>query len=176
MSEKAIAQKKIVVDDLKDRITRASLVVITDYVGFTVKDLTGLRKKLRPSGGELKVLKNTLIHRAASECGYDGLEGNLKGSTALLLGYDDPIIPLKVMVDYFKEIEKGSMRAGIVSKTVFDEKQLKEIAKLPPREVLLAKVVGGLQSPISGLVNVLQGPIRKLVYALQAIKDKKGGE
>ncbi|OGC11524.1 50S ribosomal protein L10 [candidate division WOR-1 bacterium RIFOXYA12_FULL_52_29] len=176
MSEKAIARKKIVVDELKDRISRSSLLVIADYVGFTVKDLTGLRKKLRPTGGELKIIKNTLIHRAASECGYEGLKDNLKGSTALLLGYDDPVAPLKIMVEYFKEIEKGTMRAGIVNKLVFDEKQLKEISKLPPRDVLLGKVVGGLQAPISGLVNVLQGPIRKLVYALQAIKDKKGGE
>jgi large subunit ribosomal protein L10 len=75
-----------------------------------------------------------------------------------------------------KEFEKGAVRIGIVDKNVYEEKQLEELSKLPAKEVLIAKVIGGFQAPLYGLVNVLQGPIRKLVYALNEIKSKKGGE
>jgi large subunit ribosomal protein L10 len=166
-------------------------MVLSDYRGFTVKEITELRRKLRAEDSELHIIKNTLIERAATESGYEGLKDSLKGSTAVLLGYRDALSPLKVLVKFIKETEKGGIRAGVVEKTLLSQKDLGELAKLPPKEVLIGKLVGGLKSPLFGLVNVLQGPIRKLVYALNAIKDlpdrtstssvesqasKKGGE
>jgi len=176
MSEKAIAEKQKVVNNLKEKISRANVVLISDYLGMSVKEMTDLRKKLRAEEAELHVFKNTLIERAVTEAGYPQLKEHLKGSTAILLGYKDAVAPLKILVKFIKEAEKGAYRVGAVDKNIFDQKQLAELAKLPPRDVLIAKVVGGMQAPIYRLVNVLQGPIRKLVYVLDAVKAKKGGE
>ncbi len=176
MSAKAIAVKSKVVDELKEKISRSNLVVITDYLGYSVKQMTELRKKLRAEDAEMTVVKNTLIERAVVASGLDDLKGHLKGPTVVVLGYKDTVTPLKVLVKFVKDAEKGAIRVGAVDKKVFGSKDLEAISKLPSREILIAKVVGGLQSPISGFVNVLQGPVRKLVYALDAIKAKKGGE
>ncbi|MFH1386633.1 MAG: 50S ribosomal protein L10 [bacterium] len=175
MSAKAIAKKNIVVENLKEKISRSKVVVVTDFLGFSVKDITTLRRKLRAANAEFSVVKNTLISRAVTESGFPKLSEHLKGPTAMLLGYDDAVAPLKVLVGFLKEAEKGSIRIGVVEQDVFGEKDLASISKLPSKEILLGKAVGGLKSPLYGLVNVLQGPIRKLVYVLDGIKDKKGG-
>lgn len=171
MSERAIAEKKKVVDELKEKVSRTNLLVVADYLGFSVKQITELRKKLRAEDSEFRVLKNTLVERAVPQ-----LKEHLKGSTALLMGYKDAVGALKVLVKFIKDSEKGRIRAGIMDENLYGEKELNEISKLPSREVLLSKLVGGLQSPISGFVNVLQGTIRKLVYALDAVRKQKGGE
>ena len=176
MSERAIAAKSKVVEGLKEKISRSKLLVLSDYLGFSVKEMTQLRKLLRAENSELKVIKNTLVERAVKESGLGELQGHLKGPTAVILGYQDTVAPLKVLVKFIKDAEKGTIRIGVLEKKVFSRGDLTAISKLPSREVLLAKVVGSLQSPIVGLVNVLQGPIRKLVYTLDAIKAKKGGE
>ena len=176
MSERAIAAKSKVVENIKENISRSKLLVLTDYLGFSVKEMTQLRRQLRAENSEVKVIKNTLVERAVKESGLGELEGHLKGPTAVILGYQDTVGPLKVLVKFLKDAEKGTIRIGVLDKKVFSQGDLTAISKLPSREVLLAKVVGSLQSPIVGLVNVLQGPIRKLVYALDAIKAKKGGE
>jgi large subunit ribosomal protein L10 len=176
MGEKAVAVKKKVVDGLKEKIDSASIIVLSDYRGVTVKQITELRKALRSEESEYKIVKNTLLHRAIEAAGFKDLKEHLEGPTAMLLGYKDPIGPLKALVEFVKDNEKGEIKAGIFEKAVIDKKSLTEIARLPSREELLAKVVGGMQAPIYGLVNVLQGTIRKLVYALNAVKDKKGGE
>ncbi|HVN67363.1 MAG TPA: 50S ribosomal protein L10 [Candidatus Sulfotelmatobacter sp.] len=176
MSEKAIALKQQEVNELKEKIGRAKVLVVSDYLGYSVKQITDLRKKLFANGSEFRVVKNTLIERAVADCGYDALKDHLKGASALLLGFNDAVAPLKVLVKFIKDNEKGEIRVGVVEKTVFNATELGAIAKLPAKEVLIAKAIGGLQAPLSGLVNVLQGPIRKLVYALDAIKKQKGGE
>ncbi|MCU0640605.1 MAG: 50S ribosomal protein L10 [Candidatus Margulisbacteria bacterium] len=176
MSEKAIAAKKLIVDELKEKLSRATVLVVSDYQGYSVKQITELRKKLRPENSELKIIKNTLIERAVEESGLSELAPHLKGSTALLLGYQDAVTPLKVLVKFIKDNEKGAIRGGLVDKTVFGEKELTAMSKLPSKEVLIGKVVGGFKSPLYGLVNVLSGSTRKLVYALEAIRKQKGGE
>lgn len=176
MSEKAIALKQQEVNELQEKIGRAKVLVVADYLGYSVKQITDLRKKLFANGSEFRVVKNTLIERAVKGCGYEALTGHLKGSTALLLGFGDAVMPLKVLVKFIKDNEKGAVRAGVVEKSIFSGQELGEIAKLPAKDVLIARAIGGLQAPLSGLVNVLQGPIRKLVYALDAIRKQKGGE
>jgi len=176
MSERAIAEKGKEVEKFKDKISRARILVLSDYLGFTVKEITALRKKLRAEDSEFRIVKNTLFERAVSETGFPQLKDFLKGPKAVLLGYKDAVSPLKVLVKFIKEIEKGTIEVGVVEKKVFSQSELIEISKLPTREALLSRVVGGIQSPLYGLVNVLQGPIRKLVYALIEIKAKKGGE
>lgn len=176
MSERAIAEKQKKVDDLKDRISRSSIMVVADYLGFSVKQITELRKKLHAENAEFSVVKNTLIERAVGGDGLSPVGDHLKGPTALLLGYRDAAGPLKILVKFIKEAEKGRIRVGIMDEKILSGAELNEISKLPSRDVLLGRVVRGLQSPIYGFVNVLQGPIRKLVYVLDAVKKQKGGE
>lgn len=176
MSTKILEKKKKKVKEIKEKIESASVLVVTDYCGLTVKGITELRKDLRADESEFKIFKNTLVQRAADDAGMSDLKGYLSGPTALLIGYKDAVTPLKTLVKFIKENEKGEIRAGIVEKSFVKKEQLLEISKLPTREVLLTKVLCGLQSPLYGLVNVLQGSIRNLVYALDAIKNKKGGE
>jgi len=176
MSAKAIAAKNKVVVEIKEKLERSKVVLVSNYLGFRVKDITDLRKRLRSEDAEYRVVKNTLLERAFEQSGFPQLKEYFKGSTAILLGYKDAVAPLKIFVKFLKEAEKGELKVGLVEKQLFNAKDLGEISKLPSKEVLLGKLVGGLQAPIYGLVNVLQGPVRKLVYALNAIKDKKGGE
>ena len=176
MSERAIAEKNLVVEEFKEKISRAKVLLLAQHSGFSVKETTELRKKLRAEDSEFRIVKNTLLERAFSGAGFAQLKDYFKGPTAVLLGYKDAVAPLKVLVKFAKDNGKGELRIGVVEGSVFSSKDLTEIAKLPPREILVAKVIGGFQAPIYGIVNVLQGTIRKLVYALSAIKDKKGGE
>jgi large subunit ribosomal protein L10 len=172
---KVVEKKKTAVDQLKQKIDAANVLVISDYRGVTVKQLTELRRKLYAQESEFKVVKNTLMRRALEAAGLERLSEHLAGPIGVLLGYKDPVEPLKALVDFIDEIEKGEIKAGVVEKTIIDPKGIADMAKLPPREVLLARVVGGLNAPIYGFVNALQGNIRKLVYALNAVREKKGG-
>jgi len=171
---KILKKKREVVDDLRKKIDSASVLAVSDYRGISVKQVTELRRKLRPEESEFRIIKNTLLRRAFESAGYEKLSEHLQGPIGLLLGYKDPVGPLKALVDFMEEAEKGEIKAGMVEKTLVDQKGIAELAKLPPKEVLIAKVVGGFQAPIYGLVNCLQGNLRNLVYALNAIREKKG--
>ncbi len=174
MSSKTLAKKAKVVEALTEKIGASNILLLADYRGFSVKEMTQLRQKLRRDEAELKIVKNTLLKRALAAAGFNGLESHLQGTTALLMGYKDPIGPLKTLVAYIKEIEKGSVRAGLLEKALVDNKGIIEISQLPSKEQLIAQVVGGFKSPLFGLANVLQGPLRKLVYVLKAVQEKKG--
>ena len=170
---KVLAKKQEAVSQLQEKISAAKVLIISDYRKVNVKEMTALRRKLVKEKSELKIVKNTLLKRALAACGYTGLDQHLSGPTAVLFGYEDPIVPLKLLVEYVEEIEKGELRGGLVEGIVVDQKEIAALSKLPPKEILIAKVIGGFKSPLYGLVNVLQGNIRKLVYALNAIREKK---
>lgn len=173
MVSKALDAKKESVKKLKDCIDKAKIAVIADYKGFNVKEMTDLRKLLYKEDAEYKIVKNTVLSRAVDSA-YPDLQKHMQGTTAILLGYKDAVAPLKIMVDFLKEIEKGAVRAGVIENAFVGQEDLIKISKLPGRDVLLAKLVGSMKSPMSGLVNVMQGTIRSLVYALNAYKEKKG--
>jgi len=175
-SAKILEAKKETVSGLKEKIEKASILVLSQYSGFTVKEISELRKKLRAQDSEFNVVKNTILKRAMEAAGYSSLGQYFNGPTALLIGYKDPVSPVKTLVNYIKEVEKGEVRVGVIEKSVVLKEKILEISKLPPREILIGKVVGGFKSPIFGLVFVLSGTLKKLVYALNAIKEKKGGE
>ena len=172
---KVLEKKKKVVDELKQKIDSASVMIISDYRGVTVKQITELRSKLYAHESEFKIIKNTLLSRALESAGFEQLKEHLSGPIGVLLGYKDPVEPLKALVDFIEENEKGEIKVGVVEKSIIDKKGLENMSQLPPKEVLLARMVGGFQAPISGLVHVLSGTIRKLVYAINAVKEKKGG-
>lgn len=166
-------EKVIQIADVSDRLGRANSVIMLDYRGFSVTEITELRKRFRDAGIELKVAKNTLVLRAAKERNIDGLDPYLAGPTAFAFGYGDPVTPAKVLSNFVKEFRKGTIKGGIIEGKVIDAEVVKQLSDLPPREVLVAQVVGGIAAPLTGLVTVLNGTVRKLVYALDAVKRQK---
>jgi large subunit ribosomal protein L10 len=172
-SESILQQKKEVVKALTEKISAAKALVLADYRGLTVEQDTELRSALRKAGVEYKVVKNTLTKFAAKENGLEELDPFLNGPTALALSDSDPVAPAKVLSEYAKKYDKLELKVGVVEGKVIDINGIKALADLPPREVLIAKALGGLNAPISGFVNVLNGNIRGLVVALNAIREQK---
>ncbi len=172
-SEKTLQQKKGVVKELSEKIKAAKAIVLADYRGLTVEQDTELRNALRKAGVEYKVVKNTLTSLAMEENGLNDLNAYLSGPTSIAMSDSDLVAPAKVMSEYAKKYEKLDLKAGVVEGKIIDVDNIKRLADLPPREVLIAKVLGGFNAPISGLVNVLNGNIRGLVVALNAIAEKK---
>lgn len=169
-------EKEAAVAEVKDRFQRAKVVVLTDYRGLKVAEMTELRRKLREAGVEYKVIKNTLATRAAREADLAELETYLTGPTAMAFGYEDPAVPAKILATFAKEHKNLQLKAGIFEGKALDQNQVKTLADLPSREQLLAMVAGMLQAPMRGLVTVLSGPMRNLVYGLEALRKKKAGE
>jgi large subunit ribosomal protein L10 len=165
--------KKAVVSDLKDKLVATKGAVLVNYRGLTVAQDTKLRRKFREAGVDYFVAKNTMIRLAAEQAGIEGLEPFLEGPSAIALSVTDPVMAAKVMSEFLKDIKTISIKSGILEGNVIDEAGVKALANLPSREVLLSRVFAGMQSPIGGLVNVLQGSIRNVVYALDAIRQQK---
>ena len=167
-------KKKEAVKDIKEKFEKSSVVILTDYKGLTMSQLSGLRKKMKPFDAEYKVLKNTLIGLALKDKPFEGIGKLLTGPTAVVFGYRDQVMPTKVISEFIKENEKLSIKGGILEGKLIDPKTISALAKLPSREVLIAKVLGGMKAPITNLVFDLKGMINKLVFALSAVRDKKG--
>lgn len=167
------AEKQATVAEIRAKLEKAKGAVLADYRGLNVADATQLRRALREAGIEFRVLKNTMTRIAAREAGIQGLDVYLEGPTAVAFGFDDLVAPAKILAKFAKDNKKIVIKAGIVEGKVVDEQGVKVLADLPPREVLIAKMLGSMQAPISGLVNVLQGNIRNLVYALEAVRNQK---
>ncbi len=172
MSDKKIAKQQVV-NEIKEKFQRAEAVVLVDYRGLNVAEATELRKRFREAGADYKVYKNTLMTRALTELGMEELIPYLTGPNAVALGYDDPVVPAKIISEFAKDHDKLEIKAGMISGKVIGAEGIKSLASLPSKEVLVAQVLGGLNAPITGFVNVLQGNIRNLVYALNAIAEKK---
>jgi large subunit ribosomal protein L10 len=172
-SEKMLQLKKEVVKGISEKVKAAKSIVLADYRGLTVEQDTELRNALRKAGVEYKVLKNTLTSLAMKENGLDEMDAFLKGPTSVAMSDSDLIAPAKIMAEYAKKFEKLELKAGVVEGKIVDVDGIKKLAELPPREVLIARVLGGLNAPITGLVNVLNGNIRGLAIVLNAIAEKK---
>lgn len=166
-------EKQKVVEDIKKKFQGATGVILADYRGLTVSQVTKLRVELRQAGVEYKVLKNTMVRRAADEVGIKGLEEFLEGPTALAFSVD-PVAPAKILSEFSKKNKATlTIKAGVLEGRVIDAEKVKELANLPSREVLLSQVLAGMQGPLQGMVNVLQGPIRKFGYALEEVRKLK---
>lgn len=169
------AAKQAIVAELKEKLTGAKGAVFTTYKGLTVAQDTKLRKALREAGVEYRVVKNTLTRIAANEAGIEGLNEYLEGTTALAVSMEDAVAPAKVISDFIKEnkLESLEIKVGLLDGKVISLDEVKALADLPSREVLIARVMAGMQSPLTGFVNVLQGNIRNMVYVLEAIRKQK---
>lgn len=166
-------EKQVLVEELVEQLGQAKGAVLTDYKGINVNKLTDLRGQLRKEGVEFKVVKNTLAKRAASELGIEDLNSHLEGPTAIAFSLEDPVAPAKAVASFIKANKMLAIKAGLVEGKVISMAGVQALADLPPREILIAQVVGAVAAPLSGFVNVLQGPIRKLTYALEAIRQQQ---
>ena len=158
-SANVLEQKKQVVAQLVETLKSAQAGVLVDYRGITVEQDTQLRAKLREAGVEYKVVKNTLTRFAAKEVGFEALDEQLNGPTALAISTTDAVAPAKVISDFAKEVEALQIKAGFVDGKVISLDEVKTLASTPSREVLIAKIMGSLNAPISKLVRTLQARV-----------------
>ncbi|GAQ94864.1 large subunit ribosomal protein L10 [Thermodesulfovibrio aggregans] len=141
---------------------------------MTVAEISELRQAIKDSGGEYKVCKNTLFKIAVSDVSLrEQLESSLKGCTGVVFGYDDPVVVVKKALDFSEKNEKFKIKQGVVEGKVYSLAELKEISKLPSKNVLLGMLVGGMSSPLQKMAYAMQGVTLKLLYALEALKNKK---
>ena len=169
-------EKEKVVRELTEKMKEAKAIYLTDFTGLDVVRATELRKKLREASVEYQVVKNTLAQLAAKNAGMEMLLDYLTGPTGLAFGVKDPIVPAKILVDFAKNDDKPSVKVGVIDGKMIDIKQVKQLALLPSREVLLSQLLSAMQSPISGLVGALSGIIQKFVGTVDAIAKQKEGK
>ncbi len=169
----ATPEKEAFVEELNDCFERAESMVITDYLGLDVAQMTELRHKLWESGVEYKVVKNTLAKIAAGQSEIEGIDNFLSGPTAIAFGMEDVVSPAKVLVNFAEDNDELEIKAGYLNGNIIDVDKVNSLAEIPPREELLAKAFASMKAPITGLVNVLQGNIRGLVQVLNQIKEQK---
>lgn len=172
-SEKILAQKQQVVAELADKLKAAVSGVLVDYKGITVEQDTKLRAELRKAGVYYAVKKNSIISLAAKQVGLDDLESVLSGTTAIAISDTDLTAPAKVLAKFAEGNKNFTLKAGFIEGKAVNAEEIGELAKLPSKEVLVAKFLGSMNAPISGFVNVLNGNLRGLVVALNAIAEKK---
>ena len=166
-------KKQAVVKELVEKLSQAKGAVIINYRGITVSQDTKLRRKLSEAGVEYHVVKNTMTRLAAHELGITGLDTYLEGPSAIAASTVDPVAPAKIISEFAKEFKVIEIKAGLLEGKVIDADEVKALANLPSREVLLAKLLGTLNAPITGFVNVLAGNIRNLVYVIEAVRKQK---
>lgn len=154
-SAKALEQKKQLVAQIAESLKNAQAGVLVDYRGLTVEEDTNLRNKLREANVQYFVAKNTLIRFAAKETGLDGLDEILNGPTAVAVSAEDPVAPAKVIAEFAKSNDKLEIKSGFMDGNVMTLDEVNTLAKTPSKETLIAKMMGSLNSPVSGLVRLL---------------------
>ena len=159
-SNAILEQKKQAVAELAEKMRNASAGVLVNYQGITVEDDTKMRAALRKAGVQYMVVKNSLTGRACDEVGFGEMKQHLVGMTAIAIS-DDPIAPAKVLKEYSEKVESFKILAGFLDGAVVDDKTVLELAAIPSKETLIAKMLGSLQSPLYGLAYVLQAKIDK---------------
>ena len=168
-------EKVRVIEELAEKL-RGGSAVLVDYQGMDVAQSTQLRARSREAGVEFVVAKNTLTRRAAGEAGVEDLSEYLVGPTALAFS-EDPVASAKLMAEFADQVESFALKGGLLEGgRVLDEAEIVALSRLPGREQLLAQVVGGISSPLTGLVNVLNNTVQGLVVALNQIAEQKGAQ
>ena len=173
MRKQTLKAKTDNVEEIKEKIQKAESVVLVDYRGLDVAQITELRSRYRDAGVDYKVYKNTMMRFAFKDSGLEEFNQYLKGPSAIAFGYDDPVNAAKITSEFIKDNDKLEIKAGIVDGKIIGIEEVNNLAKLPSKEVLIAQVLGGFNSPIQGLANVLQGTIRSLATVLNAIAEEK---
>lgn len=157
--------KAAIVADIKSKFDRAKTVVLVDYRGLNVAEVTELRNQMRQAGVEYCVLKNTMINLAITDMGIDEVKTHLEGPTAVAFGYEDMIAPAKILTEFAKKNKNMTVKCGVSDGAYIDVAGVEALAALPSREVLIARIMGSMMSSVS-----------KFVYCVEAIRKKQAGE
>ena len=166
-------EKEEIVKNIAEDLNKAKSIILTDYQGLTVNDIQDLRNKIQEKEGDFKVIKNSLFQKALDKSELKGIKvDEISGPLALGLGFGDVVVTAKEIYTFAKEKELPKISGSILEGKYLDKKETVALAKLPSKEELLAKVVGSINAPVSGFVNVLAGNMRGLVSVLNNIKDK----
>jgi len=166
-------EKAQLVSELKEKFGNAKGIVFTDYRGLNVEEITELRNSLRESALEYRVVKNTLARIAAEGTPVDQAKDIIAGPIGIAIGYDDPVLVVKKVLEFNKSNDKLEVKGGFVEGTVFAFDELKSISKLPPKEVQLSMLAGAMKAPATKLAELLSSTVTRLAYAMEALKDKK---
>ena len=156
MSIEAQKEKQKIIDEIKGKLEKAKATVVIDYLGVTVAQADAMRRKLREANIDYTVYKNTLVQRAVQDTEYEPLIQALKGPSAFAISYEDAAAPAKTLNEIIKEYKKMEFKAGIIEGTFYDAEGVRKIAVIPPREELIAKFMGSIQSPVSKVVRTFQ--------------------
>jgi large subunit ribosomal protein L10 len=167
------AKKEKTVNELQDKFSQAKSLFLTDFRGLNVEEMTRLRRGLKEKGAEYRITKNTLIRRAVEKGEFEGIVDYVQGPIGLVLSYQDPVAPAKALYELFRKLEKPKVKVMWIEGRFYDQSQLKTLAFLPGKEILLAQIISGLNSPIAGLVGTLQGVLRELVGTIDAIREEQ---
>ncbi len=170
-----LKEKKEVVNNFKEMFSKSTFTIVTDYRGFTVAEITDLRKRLRKDNADYKIAKNTLMRLAAKETNLSELENLLEGPTAILLGYGDPTACAKTFVEFIKEIEKGQIKGGMLDGKLISKDEIKIFASLPAKEVLLSQIAGLLTANAASMVGIFESLIRDIALLAEEVAKKNSG-
>jgi large subunit ribosomal protein L10 len=167
-------EKSSFVADLRERVTKAPVVYLTDFSGLDVKSITVLRRSLRESGAEYLVVKNRLAKLAFDETDLPNVFEDMTGPTGVVLGGEDVVAPAKALTAFAKEHDKKpAFKLGILENKVIDADQIDRLAKLPPKEQLLAELLGAMQAPMAMLATALEGKLQEMAGLLDALKAER---
>ena len=166
-------EKAQLVSELQEKFGKAKGIVFTDYRGLNVEEITELRNSLRESALEYRVVKNTLARIAAEGTPVDQAKDIIAGPVGIAVGYDDPVLVVKKVLEYNMSNKKLDIKGGIVEGNVYGLDALQSISKLPPKEVQLSMLAGLMKAPATKLAGLLSATVTRLAYALEALKDKK---
>lgn len=170
-------KKTQIIDSLQEAFSKCSISILTDYRGLATSEMTTLRRRLQESGSEYKVVKNTLARFAAARAGKDNLVNSFEGPIAIAFGYGNITIPARILVSYIEDSKASlSIKGGFWGDKLLTPEEVMTLATLPSREILLARIVGQMKSPVSALLGCLTSPIRGTIGLVQArIKQLEGG-
>ena len=166
-------EKSAIVAELNDMFTRSKFSVVADYCGLTVSDLEKVRKELRDCGSEIRIAKNTLLKRAVTDTACESLTDDFVGTTAIVMAYDDPVSPAKVLAKFADDHEKFELRSAVLEGEKITVDNIVALSKLPTKEVLLGQLLSVMNGVPTALVRVLSGVPRTFLYGLQAVKEQK---
>ncbi len=170
--EKKLELSKRLSEQLQDVVS----MIVVDYSGLSVEQMEDIRNAVKESGSTFNVIKNSVVEKAVAGSKWESLKEQLKGPNAFAFSFDDPAVLAKLIVAKEKEHKKLEIKFGSLNGHVIDAKQIAALSKLPSKDVMIAQLLATMQAPVSGFVNVLAGNIRKFMYVLKAIEEKKGKE
>jgi len=171
MSTKAFKENKISL--IKEKIDKAQVAIVTEYKGYTVEEITNLRRSLQKEDGDYMVTKNTLAKLAIKDTPYEVLADSLKGPIAIAFGFGDQVAPAKALSKFIKDTKKGEIIAAAMDGRLMSAAEAKALANLPSKAEIYAKMLGSINSPASGIVGGINGVMSALVRAIAAVRDQK---